>query len=477
VSNVLRRLLTAACAVVLPLSVLPGNAAAPLAPAAPVAPPAGAISTGVQFLANIPELRSAISIDFLGSTMFASTVTGIYAYDVSDPAAPQLVGALPQYIWENEDVQIDQKRKLLFLSRDPRGFTSPATTAFPYGAVQVIDISNPTLMTQLSMTLLPSGHTTTCVDDCKYTWTAGPATGQTQPSDWGGRPVFALDMRDPAHPVQCPHPIDEHRNDGKTDYTHDVQVDRQGIAWISGSGGIRGYWVTGTHRNAQTGRMQKATGCAPVPYAGGGTDLGQLATGGGIMHNSLHPSWNTGVLLATEEVTVTNCAQSGRFATYSLADSYGGAGFRSTPAKRYRLKVLDTWTPEKKPGSTGCDSAHYFSDRGDGITANAFYSQGTRFLDVRDPKHIKQVAYFRPDDADTWAAYWRPGGYVFVADFTRGVDILKVSLGKNGAPVTAPPLPARSLPNLPSREMGWMCQVPAAIAAAHPELVAPKRGV
>jgi hypothetical protein len=465
---VLRRLLTAACAVVLPLSVLPGAAATP---AAPVPPPAGAISPGVEFLANIPELKTAISIDFLGSTMFASTVTGIYAYDVSDPGAPKLAGALPQYIWENEDVQIDQRRKLLFLSRDPRGFTSPATTAFPYGAVQVIDISNPAAMVQLSMTLLPSGHTTTCVDGCNYTWTAGPATGQTQPADWGGRPVFALDMRDPAHPVQCPHPIDEHRNDGKTDYTHDVQVDKDGVAWISGSGGIRGYWVSGTHRNAQTGRVQKATGCDPVPYAGGGTDLGQLSAGG-VMHNSLHPAWNKHVLLATEEVTVTNCAKSGRFATYSLDGSYTGAGFRSTPAHRFRLKVLSTWTPEKQPGSTGCDSAHYFSDRGDGITANAFYTQGTRFLDVRDPKHIKQVAYYRPDDANTWAAYWRPGGYVFVADFGRGVDVLRVTLGRNGAPVTAPALPARSLPNLPSREFGWMCQVPAAVAVAHPELVA-----
>lgn len=460
----LRRLLTAACAVVLPLSVLPGSAATK---PGPVMPPAGAISSGVQFLANIPELATAISIDFLGTTMFASTVTGIYAYDVSDPAAPRLAGSLPQYIWEDEDVQIDPRRKLLFLSRDPRGFTTPATTAFPYGAVQVIDVSNPAVMRQLSLTLLPSGHTTTCVDGCNYTWTAGPATGKTQPAEWGGRPVFALDMRDPAHPVQCPHPIDEHRNDGKTDYTHDVQVDRSGIAWVSGSGGIRGYWVNGTHRNAQTGRAQKATGCDPVPYAGGGTDLGQLSNGG-VMHNSLHPAWAPGVLLATEEINTTSCRTSGRFATYSLAGSYGGAGFRSTPSKRFRLTVLGTWTPEHQPGASGCDSAHYFTDRGDGITANAFYTQGTRFLDVRDPRHIKQVAYFRPDDANTWAAYWRPGGYVFVADFQRGVDILKVSPGKNGSPVTAPVLSSRSLPNLPSRELGWLCQVPKSLEAQLP---------
>jgi hypothetical protein len=189
------------------------------------------------------------------------------------------------------------------------------------------------------------------------------------------------------------------------------------------------------------------------------------------MHNSLHPAWNPGVLLATEEITVTSCATSGRFATYSLDGSYGGAGFRSTPEKRFRLKALDTWTPEKQPGATGCDSAHYFTDRGDGITANAFYSQGTRFLDVRNPSDIKQVGYYRPDDANTWAAYWRPGGYVFVADFDRGVDVLKVSIGDGSRKLTAPALPARSLPNLPSREMGWLCQVPVAVGHAHPELV------
>jgi hypothetical protein len=460
------RLATALAAAVLPLSFLPAAASTHTALAPP---PAGAISSNVTFLANIPELASAISIDFIGTTMFASTVTGIYAYDVSDPAAPSLVGALPQYIWENEDVQVDAKRKLLFLSRDPRGFTSPATTAFPYGAVQVIDVSNPAVMVMLSMTTLPSGHTTSCVDGCNYTWTAGPATGAGQPADWGGRPVFALDMRDPSSPVPCPHPIDEHRNDGKTDYTHDVQVDAKGIAWVSGSGGVRGYWVNGTHRNAQTGKMQKATGCDPVPYGGGGTDLGQLSKGG-VMHNSLHPSWAKDVLLATEEITVTSCATSGRFATYDLKDSYGGAGFRSTKEDPYRLKVLDTWTPEKQPGATGCDSAHYFTDRGDGITANAFYTQGTRFLDVRNPRDIKQVGYFRPDDADTWAAYWRPGGYVFVADFQRGVDILKVGVGKSSRTVTAPVLTRRSLPNLPSREFGWMCQVPKTVAQKNPSL-------
>jgi hypothetical protein len=453
----LRTVLLAAC-VALPLTSAPSHAAAP---------PAGAISAGVTYVTTLPELKTAISINFIGSTMFASTVTGIFSYDVSDPAAPKLLGTLPQYIWENEDVDVDPVRHLLFLSRDPRGFTSPATTAFPYGAVQVIDVSDPAVMTQVSMTLIPSGHTTTCVDGCRYTWTAGPATGATQPADWGGRPIYALDMRDPAHPVQCPHPIAADLNDGRTDYTHDVQVDKAGVAWVSGSGAVKGYWVRGTHRNAQTGRTQVATGCDPVPYAGGGTDLGTLTGRGGVMHNSYHPSYLKDTVIATEEVTGSDCPGSGKLAAYDLRNTYGGAGFRSTPSKRFRMTLLSTWTPEKQAGSDGCDSAHYFQDRGDGLLAAAFYAQGTRFLDVRDPKHIRQLGYYRPDDADVWAAYWRPGGYVFVADFMRGVDIIKV--GGLRTTVKAPALSARSLPNLASSQFGWLCQVPKALG--RPDLV------
>lgn len=465
-----RRLLAVLAAASLALTI-PASASRGRPSAGPT-PPAGAISSNVQFVANIPEMATAISINFIGDTMFVSTVDGVYSFDVADPTNPLPLGALPQYIWENEDVEVDAARKLLFISRDPRGFTSPATTAFPYGMVQVIDVSQPRAMVQKSQILLPSGHTTSCVDHCKYLWTAGPAKGATQPADWGGRPVFATDLRDPANPKQCPHAIDEHRNDGATDYTHDVQVDARGIAWITGSGGIRGYWVSGSHLDPVDHKLKTATGCDPIPYAGGGTDLGQLKGRGGVMHNAWRDlgasvSGRRGdVLYVTEEVTGADCPGSGKFAIYDLKGSYGGAGWRSTKTNPYRLPLLSTWTPEKQPGSDGCDSAHYFTDRGDQVTANAFYTQGTRFLDLHDPRHPRQIAYFRPDDADTWAAYWHKG-YVYIADFQRGVDIIKLTgaaarTGSHLAPaVTAPyslrtaPLPAHD--KRPSKTFGWLC--------------------
>lgn len=454
------RILAAPLAFLL-LAGLPGSVSA--TPAAE--PPAGDISSNVAFIGNIPELRTAISIAFIKDSMFVSTVHGVYSYDVSDPGSPQLLSALPMYIWENEDMTVDTKRGLIFVSRDPRGFTSPATpgSVFPYGAVHIIDVSDPAAIKQLNVFLVPAGHTTTCINNCRFIWTAGPvASTATQPADWGGRPIFANDVSDPLNPKECPAPIDTKRNDGKTDYVHDVQVDATGIAWVSGAGGVRGYWTRGIHRNPVTGKKQRATGCKPIPYAGGGTP--SSATPSRFMHNAwrnLNVKVNRrkgDVLFGTEEETVTDCKTSGRFATYDLKGSYGGQGFSNTAKTRFRMKVLDTWTPEKAAGATGCDSAHYFTDRGDGLLAYAFYGQGTRFLDASDPRHIRQIGYYRPDDANTWAAYWH-GGYVFVADFTRGVDILRFNGGPATLTTRAPALERATSDFQGDPRLGYLCPI------------------
>jgi hypothetical protein len=282
------------------------------------------------------------------------------------------------------------------------------------------------------------------VNRCDFIWTAGPyANAETQPQ-FVGRPIFATDVRDPANPAACPKPIDTKRNDGVTDYVHDVQVDAAGVAWVSGAGGVRGYWTEGVHENPLTGRMQRATGCRPVPYAGGGSSAD--STPSRFMHNAWRNvttaipgvSGTKGkVLFATEENVTTDCKTAGRFATYDLRGSFGGQGWEDIQKTHFRLKVLDTWTPEHQPGSSGCDSAHYFTDRGDGVLAYAFYTQGTRFLDVSDPRNIRQIGYFRPDDANTWAAYWHDG-YVYIADFQRGVDIVKFTGSKAASAVAAP---------------------------------------
>jgi hypothetical protein len=165
------------------------------------------------------------------------------------------------------------------------------------------------------------------------------------------------------------------------------------------------------------------------------------------------------VLYGTEENLTSSCASSGRFATYDLRGSLNGEGWNHDPEEPFRMRALDTFTPQGQEGSTGCASAHYLDDRGDGIVAYAFYGQGTRFLDVSDPKDIRQIGYFRPDGGNVWAPYWRQvdgTDYVFVADNSRGIDILRFTGGAGSAEVEAPSGDIAPLPAM-APAFGYMC--------------------
>ena len=143
---------------------------------------------------------------------------------------------------------------------------------------------------------LPSGHTSTCIQNCKYIWTGGPARGTDQ--GWlghdhsadgpttlqrligDGRPIWVTDLRDPENPRVSYEPIDLWRNDGYTDYSHDVDEDARGIAWMAGRGGIRGYATraaTATRTRTASARRRRSTRSS-WPAAANGIRLPQQAT-------------------------------------------------------------------------------------------------------------------------------------------------------------------------------------------------------
>jgi hypothetical protein len=121
--------------------------------------------------------------------------------------------------------------------------------------------------------------------------------------------------------------------------------------------------------------------------------------------------------------------------------SRAGEAWRSTQQRPFRLKTVGTWSPSGQEGSRPVGgpyhplanfcSAHYFDVDGSTVTY-AWYGEGTRFLDISDPANPTQFAYWRPDDGIVWASYLHKG-YVYTADRTRGVDVLRLTAGASAA--------------------------------------------
>jgi hypothetical protein len=525
------------------------------APASAATPPPGAIKN-MKFITNLPEGRQATAINFLTyghgrkarDVMLITGRFGLKTYDMKNPEKPKLLDELgndelvlrydielgrtpseTRTFWQNEDMDVDQKRKLAFLSRDPRAYGGSTNSDTDVAGVYIIDAKNPSDLKLITFQQLPAGHTTSCINDCKWLWTGGPASSPSQRTDlgWaGGRPIIVTDLRNPRMPVSYPaRPVDLFRQDGVTAYSHDVDVDSEGIAWVSGLGGVRGYWTEGRHRDPRTGQMRQATPLDPIPYAGGGFPddaVDEVNNPGGWMHNSARPTardvagwgplWNGGkgkgkkddkgkgkdkgkkkgkdkgngpdaaagfkpgsLVMGTEEdFNATTCDGEGQFTIASLEGSYNGEGWRSTPEKPFRLKTVGTWSPKDKEATVPLPScsAHYFDVRSDGLIAYAWYGQGTRILNIEDPRNPTQVAYFRPDGGNVWASYWYGKDYVIVADNARGIDILKIDrhvskkTKKGKREVVAPPMSKKQRKFLaqvsfaPDPVLGWACPLP-----------------
>jgi hypothetical protein len=478
-------------------------------------PPGAAISDSLQYVARVPDSAAIVEgkFDRVGGRDVLVT-TGRYGfrtYDVSDPTKPQLIGSFqpPEVLgangyWQDEDMELDVKRKLIIGALDPRhddvdqvscpGIgTASAKTRNPKcrSGFYVISYADPEHLKQVgSFVELPVGHTTSCIDDCRFVWTGGPARrddlaglGPFEPGGRGdGRPIWVTDLRDAKHPKTFPDPIDLGRNDGLTDYSHDVDVDAQGFAWISGRGGLLGYATHGTWRDPRTDTWRRATPWDPVLVAGGGLpggDDGVAQPQTDFIHNSTRPVGGgvsaTGVpkdhvALMTEEDFTEPCDQGGRIVAADITSSLGGEGAASsTPEHPFRMTALDSFHPARNAPDTSSTqladcSAHYFELSGSTLAA-AWYGEGLRIIDASDARDLRQVGYYYVTGTDpatnpsslSWDTAWR-GDLVYLFDMDRGIEILRLKGGPLGsarlATVREPARRADPLAAVPVRASG-----------------------
>jgi hypothetical protein len=451
-----------------------------------------AAAKNVRLKASLPGTERAISIAFAQygkrDVAFVSMETGLKTFDVTDLDRPKLLDhltkeemALPgddpaKRFWENEDINVDPKRKLAFLAREVNSFGRALPGDRPTGNY-IVSAVDPADLKILSFHRQNTGHTSTCVNDCQFLWTAG-----LDRSDAKTGRIFVTDIRDPKTPKELPVSVDVRGKAGEGKITHDVQVDAQGIAWVAGDDGTRGYYTQGWHRDPLSGKYREAKAWDPVPYAGGTVPKADMPTS--FTHNSFRPIGRTlldgplptrenppgSLLLHTEEAFGSpTCKTEGRFVISSLQGTHNGEGWGETPKE---MRTVGIWSPDDQegtiPGDVTC-SAHYF-DVQKRIVAYSWYNQGTRFLDISNPAKPIQIGYWRPDTATSWAPYWHRDT-VFVADISRGVEILQLEKGAyeaqvSGTPVTLTAHHARELaresdrepvPLAPNPFYGWAC--------------------
>ncbi len=396
------------------------------------------MSDNVDLAATLP-FPGAIGANFRGDVVYVTGTAGLATYDISDPAQPVPLGVLPLPHWENEDVSLGGNT--LIISAD---------SAVGVNYVGLVDISNPRLPT-LRQLVRPgvAAHTASCVNpypdpdprNCRFALLAG------------GRGVSVLDTVD--------HVVVAKNVAGDVGGTHDVQFDSDGFAWIAGGRGTAAYDVTDPTRPRHV---------AKTNYEGATGPLNDF-----IHHNSMRPDVRPGipgdvVLITEEDYINTGCVGAGLFQSWRITG-------RLDPKNPAVLVPLDHWDthegllpgPEDKTDAAFFCSAHYFDEQG-GLAGVAWYGNGTRLLDVRDPKRIRQVGFFVPPVGEAWAAYWAPtdDSVLYVVDQLRGVDVLRVHRGmppNSVAPMSADEERGMALASTararPDPEFGWSCRLPA----------------
>ena len=138
---------------------------------------------------------------------------------------------------------------------------------------------------------------------------------------------------------------------------------------------------------------------------------------------------------ASQGTTKGGCETQGSFQTWQVKQ------LKATGEDESTVKPLDSYTTEFNEADRGRRR------RGDGPDPDErlllvallrrarrpgrdrWYEQGTRLLDVRDPKNIKEVGYFMAPDSVVWASYFSrtDPSVIYVMDHQRGIDVLRVT--------------------------------------------------
>jgi hypothetical protein len=463
------------------------------------------MSENVDLVGAIPDPGIvAVTFDPLQPIAYGTGAYGVVTYDVSDPTLPIPLGRLALPHFSNENVKLGVREdgtRLILIGVETFGVGITSTTSTGNG-FYVIDVTDPEAPRLASYRSTGSGnrtHTMFCADlECTHAYNSGT----------NGFTIW--DLTDINAPVRVPvtginratneekwtSPVIATSNGTFNGTGHDWDLDAAGVAWLSGAAGITAFDVSDPKlprilnssdfrgRSAEFNKYIIHNSQRPdaqsfvnrpadevYTYAQGaiGSPAGP-ATPEEVAAAGIRPGE---VVFVTEEDISTNqqgrCTKRGGFQAWHVQQLDGDVYESTINPKREAFKgsitAIGKWTTEANDVTdpltdsnvAALCSAHYFDIHSEqNIAAQAWYNQGIRFLDARDPSNITQLGYYITGGQQAFGAKWVPEydengvqtgrdtNLVYTEDPARGIEILRVTLpeeGEDSVPVRAPILP------------------------------------
>jgi hypothetical protein len=303
--------------------------------------------------------------------------------------------------------------------------------------VDVTDPAAPEIVGRAPATT--STHTVACLDEynCRYAYSAGDRSTGT---------FSIIDLRNIEKPKEVDSNPSKKGVQAFPSPTagHKWNFDNAGIGTHTGWNGSSMWNVHRPQHPRLLATTGKAGGAGDADGANGYNDFihhNSFRPNAKDFRPHSRPSFANGnVLLVTEEdYEQTDCTKAGSFQTWHIKSLNGGRG-GIVPLDKVELSDLGNFP---SPQGAFC-SAHWFDFRPGGIVAIGFYGGGTQFIDARDPRHLKSHGYAHWGGSQVWDAMWVPvydrqgdqtganSNVVYSIDLVRGLDVYSVDVPGDG---------------------------------------------
>ena len=365
-------------------------------------------SDNVEYLGGLKQAGDGVGARIVGKYMYVTSTTHLGIFDISNPEAPEQVGAITADVeFENEDVPTNGK--ILGISASTFGFMCGGPGTLPVeGCLNIYDVSTPAAPSLITSVVGAGEHTHDCILDCTYFY---------------GSEGAIVDARDPAKAKLL-------ENNWVTLATD------QGVSFTSSSHDVTeiapGIIVTATQpillmsARAEHG----ATPESPVVLAQGINEDNRF------IHSTLWPNLGKDKFLLIGGETVLDGGQcsdeSAAFMTWDatkVRDLKGGWNRNTQWALIDEVRMNNgTYQDSYAPVNYfGC-SVHWFDEHptfaNGGLVAVSAYEHGTRLFQVTPDGKIVEQGFALPIGGAASAPHWAPDGKVFyTVDYQRGVDV------------------------------------------------------